>query len=820
MRKYLALTAMATLFAGCVQDDGLFLQEHDAPISISSAEINDLRMSRAGGTPLTYGELGLYITGDGLDEKYTEANCRFTYRESKESGPGWYPGGIAPKPLFAGAGKQSAYAYYPYGCGFVNNESYTTNGATDLLWWKSETTLSEPTFPIDFDHALSKLTINLKKGNQLTSDIIGVMVEGTVLTATPHLFTKTWTIAQGAVSAPLSATEITTTSGMDATFSTLLIPQSTSALKITILTSSNQVFVYNHDSEHEFVQGTAYTLSLQVDEDRTYISRLSDITVNSWAEGGSLPEGGVAQPDDQVLSQVIDARGMSWDALNVAMTAALGVGKKNIEVIMEEEPASGMFSAIKGAISRAENVADGSISLTLSGVKVVPGQYGGYDGCLSGLTELAAVNLPNVTSIGDRAFYNCTNLSTITFPGTVKNIGGYAFHGTEWFSQKEDGLIYIGTILYGYKGELATKNVTIEDGTVAISSHAFVNSGITSVDIPASVKCIGEMAFCGESELHTISFAEDSKLESIGKEAFSAMQSLTSIEIPANVTSIGYGAFMDTPNLREISFAEGSKLESIGENAFFACGDFENSIEIEIPAGVKSIGNSAFYATPITSIEIPAGVTSIGDYAFCGCSKLQTISFAEDSKLETIGKEAFSAMQSLTSIEIPANVTSIGNGAFADTPNLRKISFADGSKLESIVDGAFYGCGSRDNPIEIEIPAGVKSIGNSAFLGAQLTAIEIPAGVTSIGEGAFHSTPLTSIEIPAGVTSIGDQTFMYCGQLQTVTILANQVVSLGEEVFEQSENITSIFVPADLVEDYKATADWRDYALKIKAIEN
>ena len=294
MRKYLALTAMATLFAGCVQDDGLFLQEQDAPISISSAEINDLRMSRAGGTPLTSGELGLYITGDGLDEKYTIANCRFTYSESEESGPGWYPYALGKQPLFAGAGKQSAYAYYPYGCGFVNNESYTTNGATDLLWWKSETTLSEPTFPIDFDHALSKLTINLKKGNEVTSDIIGVTVEGTVLTATPHLFTQTWTIAQGTVSAPLSATEITTTSGMDATFSTLLIPQSTSALKITILTSSNQVFVYNHDIEHEFVQGTAYTLGLQMDENRTYMFPLKDITVNSWADGGSLSEDGVA----------------------------------------------------------------------------------------------------------------------------------------------------------------------------------------------------------------------------------------------------------------------------------------------------------------------------------------------------------------------------------------------------------------------------------------------------------------------------------------------------------------------------------------------
>ena len=561
MRKYLALTAMATLFAGCVQDDGLFLQEQDAPISILSAEINDLRMSRAGGTPLTSGELGLYITGDGLDEKYT-THCRFTYRESEESGPGWYYHVLGgKKPLFAGAGKQSAYAYYPYGCGFVNNESYTTNGATDLLWWKSETTLSEPTFPIDFDHALSKLTINLKKGNEVTSDIIGVTVEGTVLTARPHLFTKTWTIAQGAVSAPLSATEITTTSGMDATFSTLLIPQSTSALKITILTSSNQVFVYNHDNEHEFVQGTAYTLSLQVDEDRTYISRLSDITVNSWAEGGSLPEGGVAQPDDQALSQVIDARNLSPIALRVAMTAALNVGKTNIEVIMEEEPTNREINYIRSGIFDAENVANGSINLTLSGVKVIDSNSGD----LSDIAKLGTVNLPDVTSIGDRSFEDCANLTTITFPSNVQYIGGYAFHGTKWFSQKTDGLIYIGTILYGYKGDVSLGDLTIKEGTTSITSYAFEEADITSVVVPNSVTSIGHYAF-RRSRIENISFSEGSKLETIGDQAFYDA-AITSIQIPAGVTSIGDEAFYGSTKLQTVTVLA-NQVVSLDENVF------------------------------------------------------------------------------------------------------------------------------------------------------------------------------------------------------------------------------------------------------------
>ena len=58
----------------------------------------------------------------------------------------------------------------------------------------------------------------------------------------------------------------------------------------------------------------------------------------------------------------------------------------------------------------------------------------------------------SVTSIGSYACYDCSNLTSITLPNNVMSIGDYAFHGTAWYNNKPDGLIYVGKFAYAYKG--------------------------------------------------------------------------------------------------------------------------------------------------------------------------------------------------------------------------------------------------------------------------------------------------------------------------------------------------------------------------------
>lgn len=483
MKKYLALTAMAALLAGCVQEDGLFLQGQDTSVSITSVEVNDLQSTRADRTPLTTGSLGLFVNGTNLDSKYTADNMEWRYVESESSwSPCWTDD--YSELLFDGAGRQKAYAYHPYAIN-AYKDGFTTNGATDLLWWNSETTLSEPAFAVNFDHALSKLTINLKKESGMTSDIIGVTVEGTILTAKPDIAAQTWAIAPDAATASLTASFVKAKTGMDATFTVLLIPQCTSALKITVFTSDNRTFVYKHDSMQEFTQGTAYSLDLQIKTDNVNVTAISAINVNSWGTEVVMPNG-VAGPSSQVI---IDAKEMSWEELTAAVTNALSIGNTNIVVTLDEacEINNELLCALGLAIDDVENVPDGSITLTIEGTKSTYDFIGHNPSTSEPRTKLASVILPDVLDISAGEFSGCKKLTYVYAP-------------------KLQSLGYC----------------------------SFAESGITTFTIPAGVTSIDDRVFYDCDQLQTVTILAN-QVVSLGEEVFEQSENLTSIFVPADL---------------------------------------------------------------------------------------------------------------------------------------------------------------------------------------------------------------------------------------------------------------------------------------------
>ena len=134
-----------------------------------------------------------------------------------------------------------------------------------------------------------------------------------------------------------------------------------------------------------------------------------------------------------------------------------------------------------------------------------------------------------------------------------------------------------------------------------------------------------------------------------------------------------------------------------------------------IEEGVTSIGQNAFRELSVISeITIPASVTSIGNSAFTQCSSVQTLIFAEDSKLTKIGESAFCNMGKLgPEITIPASVTSIGNSAFRQCQSVLTLIFAEDSKLTTIGASAFSNMINLE--LEIILPASVTKIGEKAF---------------------------------------------------------------------------------------------------------
>lgn len=231
----------------------------------------------------------------------------------------------------------------------------------------------------------------------------------------------------------------------------------------------------------------------------------------------------------------------------------------------------------------------------------------------------------SVTSIGDRAFYKSTALTSITIPNSVTSIGYEAF---EFCS--------------------SITSITIPNSVTSIGNEAFAFcSSLTSISLSNSVTSIRNRAFYYCSSLTSITVP--ASVTSIGKEAFDHCDALTSISIPSSVTSIGSSAFSFCSSLASITIP--NPVTSIGDYTFFNCSSLTS---VSLPKSVTSIGKCAFYhCDALTSISIPNSITTIGDGAFQYCRSLTSISLP--SSLTSIGKDAFADCRSLASINVPVN---------------------------------------------------------------------------------------------------------------------------------------------------------------------
>ena len=265
------------------------------------------------------------------------------------------------------------------------------------------------------------------------------------------------------------------------------------------------------------------------------------------------------------------------------------------------------------------------------------------EGVFGGGSGLTSILIPNtVTSIGDKAFYDCGGLTSITIPNSVTFIASNAFSGTAWYDNQPDGLVYAGKVAYKYKGEMPEKtNITIKDGTYGVTGYAFLDcKNLASVTIPNSVSTIGGHAFDLCSGLTSITIP--SSVIAIGDYAFSGCSGLTTItsgiEKPFEIYSFTFDS--DTYNVAELIVPKGTKAlyqATKGWNKFTKITEVGEKDEVTFTIdGISYQGSKSAKVVVVKSVdvklksaEIPASVshdgttyqvTGVADDAFKGCS--------------------------------------------------------------------------------------------------------------------------------------------------------------------------------------------------------
>lgn len=463
------------------------------------------------------------------------------------------------------------------------------------------------------------------------------------------------------------------------------------------------------------------------------------------------------------------------------------------------------FTQPTGALIIPENIQyDGTTYIVTS--------IGNY--AFSNCGNLTSINLPIfVTSIGYGAFYGCSGLTgCITIPNSVIVIDSFAFYNCIGFTGSltiPDSVTTIGSCAFsgctGFVGFL-----TIGNSVTSIGSDAFYNcSGfIGNLTIGNSVTTIGQRAF-GNCSGFTGDLIIGNSVTSIEYRAFYGCSGfMGNLTIGNSVTTIGYGAFSDCSGFTG-NLVIPNSVTTIGYEAFSNCSGFTGTLTI--PNSLATISEHAFYnCTGFTEVRYNAtncanaysntqpflgcngtlvigdNVERIPDYMFNSASF--TGSLIIGNSVTTIGQYAFYGCSGFTgSLTIPNSVTTIGNFAFSNCSGFTG-SLNISNSLTSIGQGTFKNCsGFTDN-------------------------LTIPNSLTTIGHNVFNGCcGLTALIIPNSVTEIGNYTFSGCSGITEIYSKNVTPPSLGRNAFQDVNHSIPVYVPCGRQPYYRRATGWSDF---------
>ena len=252
--------------------------------------------------------------------------------------------------------------------------------------------------------------------------------------------------------------------------------------------------------------------------------------------------------------------------------------------------------------------------------------------------------IPNtVTSIGNKAFNNCTNLTSISIPDNITSIDNNAFSMCSGMTSCtiSSGVTSIGSSAFTNCSSL--KSIVIPDSVTAINRYTFFQcKSLSSCTIGSGVTTIGYCAFT-QSGLKSITIPDN--VVTIESNGFSQCKSLKNVSIGSGATSIVNGAFKETTELTAITVSNSNTIY-----------DSRNGCNAIIETATNTLVQGC------KDTVIPNTVATIGYNAFESCTKLTSITIPDS--VATIEDDAFELCLGLTSVTIGSGVTSIGSWAF------------------------------------------------------------------------------------------------------------------------------------------------------------
>lgn len=263
-----------------------------------------------------------------------------------------------------------------------------------------------------------------------------------------------------------------------------------------------------------------------------------------------------------------------------------------------------------------------------------------------------------VTEIGNYAFKDCEELTSVTIPNSVTWIGMQAFDGCTGFTSITipDSVVWIGPEAFAMCGDLTS--ITLGSGLVWLDDPFY---GTSCENL--YVQSLSQWLMLERADAYSVPlFKKDSGYSVL----YINNEIPTNVVIPSDITKIGFKSFYGCVNL----------------------------ISVTIPNSVTKIEDAAFMnCTSLTEVTIPDSVTEINVAAFSNCSNLRKATISNN--LTTIGHSAFYQCTSLTDVIIPDSVTKIEGFAFGECTSLKDIVIPD--SVVEIETAAFSECSDSMN---------------------------------------------------------------------------------------------------------------------------